>query len=415
MSDNAARHLNDSYNALSTSVERLSSGLRINSAKDDAAGMAVSQLLGADITTDQQAQRNAQDGTSMLQTADGALGVVDNLLDNMDQLAEQAATGSYSPGQRQVMNQEYGQDATEITNIANSTSFNGVNLLNGSLDAGNGGAGVTFQLGGTSSDVIHFATENMDAAHIANGNSVTSTSATAADFTNNQRVVASADDNYVTASDYSAGVTDSLNIGYGGNTMTLTLSGPTSLNSLVQQINTQAQATTGNGGLGASGPIAFATYDNTYKGYRLELKGTTTGAGNDFTIGSDATGDNGHDLAIFGSGTDFNQVASADAGANDLTTTTGAQQALATVASAISYKDTYRAQLGTYMNQLDSASSVLGVQAENLTAAQSSIEDVDVATEMATMTRNQVLAQAGISMLAQANSMPQMALKLLGS
>jgi flagellin len=411
MSDNAARHLNDSYNALSTSVERLSSGLRINSAKDDAAGMAVSNLLGADITTQQQAQRNAQDGNSMLQTADGALGVVNNLLDNMDQLAEQAATGSYSSAQRTVMNQEYNQDATEITNITNSTSFNGVNLLNGSMDTTSGGTGVTFQLGATSQDTIHFATQNMDAAHIANGQSVTSTSATAADATANQRVVASADDNYVTAGDIS-GTTNNLTIGYGGNTMTLTLTGATSLNSLVQQINTQAQTATGSGGLGTSGPIAFATFDSTYQGYRLELKGTTTGAGNNFTIGTDAGGTN--NLAIFGSNADLNQTNSSAAGANDLTTTTGAQNALATVSSAIAYQDTYRAQLGAYMNQLSSASSVLGIQAENLTAAQSSIEDVDVATEMATMTQNQVLAQAGVSMLAQANSIPQMALKLLG-
>ncbi|MCY2932033.1 MAG: flagellin, partial [Planctomycetota bacterium] len=154
----------------------------------------------------------------------------------------------------------------------------------------------------------------------------------------------------------------------------------------------------------------FAAYDSSYGAYRLQLKGYEAGAGNTFAFTSDAT-----TVAAFDAGADFNETqAAAAAGANDLTTTVGAAQALDTISHAIETKDTYRAKLGYYMNRLQSAVSVLDIQAENLSQAQSRISDVDVATEMAAMTRNQVLAQAGVAMLSQANQMPQMALKLLG-
>ncbi|MCY2925081.1 MAG: flagellin, partial [Planctomycetota bacterium] len=154
MAANAARHLGTSYSALQQSVERLSSGLRINSAKDDAAGMAVSELIRADVAQLQQAARNGQDAVSMLQTSEGALGVVDDTLVRMKELAEQAATGSYSTAQRQIMNEEYNQLAEEISRVAQSTSFNGTNLLDGST------ASVDFHLG---SGAITFTASNMDA------------------------------------------------------------------------------------------------------------------------------------------------------------------------------------------------------------------------------------------------------------
>ncbi|KKK71656.1 hypothetical protein LCGC14_2911710, partial [marine sediment metagenome] len=115
MADTAARHLGRSYEALSASVERLSSGLRINSAKDDAAGLAVRELMRADIAVIQQGARNAQDGISMLQTMEGAMATIDDALIRMKELAEQAATGSYSSQQRNIMNNEFKQMAAEIT------------------------------------------------------------------------------------------------------------------------------------------------------------------------------------------------------------------------------------------------------------------------------------------------------------
>ncbi|MBP8910282.1 MAG: flagellin [Phycisphaerae bacterium] len=260
MAANAARYLGASYDALASSVERLSSGLRINSASDDAAGMAVRELMRADIAVLEQGARNAQDGVSMLQTMEGAMQVQDNLLVRMQQLAEQASTGSYTSAQRVIMDNEFDQLANEIQRIATATDFNGIKML----------------------------------------------------------------DNSATVSVHFGGATDKIDIQ--GSKMT-------------------------KAGLGIS--------------------------------------------------------------ALSITTAASARAAITALDSAIVAKDTARAKFGYYINRLESTGQVLGIQAENLSQAESRISDVDVATEMATLTRNQVLAQAGTAMLAQANSIPQMALSLL--
>ena len=263
MSTNAARHLSNSYDSLSKSVERLSSGLRINSAKDDAAGLAVRELMRADVAVVQQGARNAQDGISMLQTMEGALATVDDILIRMQALAEQAATGSYSGAQRTIMHNEFDELRQEIDRVASGTKFNGIKMLDN-----------------TDTVSIHFGELTTDKIDIA-GSNVTSAS----------------------------------------------------------------------GGLALTG---------------LTIDGTSC-----------------------------------------------AKTALTTLDTAISTKDTARAKFGYKMNRLESTVNVLNIQAENLMTAESRVSDVDVATEMADMTRNQVLAQAGVSMLAQANTMPQMAMTLL--
>jgi flagellin len=263
MAVNSARHLGVSYDALARSVERLSSGLRINSAKDDAAGLAVRELMRADLVVTEQGIRNAHDGISMLQTFEGAMAVIDDALVRMQQLSEQAATGSYSSAQRAIMQNEFMEMRNEIDRIAGATTFNGIKMLDNSASV-----------------AIHFGKLTTDNISIA-GSNVTSAS----------------------------------------------------------------------GGLNITG----------------------------LTIADVAS----------------------------------AKNALVTLDSAINTKDTARAKFGYKMNRLEGTISVLGIQAENLQASESRISDVDVATEMATMTKTQVLAQAGISMLAQANTMPQMALQLL--
>lgn len=263
MSVNAARHLGQSYNALAKSVERLSSGLRINSAKDDAAGLAVRELMRADVAVIQQGARNAQDGISMLQTMEGALATIDDILVRMQALAEQAATGSYSSAQRSIMHSEFDELRQEIDRIAGATKFNGISMLDNSDT-------VSIHFGELTSDKIDITGSDMTSA---------------------------------------------------------------------------------SSGLNITG------------------------------------------LSI-------------DTAAN-------AKSALSSLDTAINTKDTARAKFGYKMNRLENTVNVLNIQAENLLAAESRVSDVDVATEMAEMTRNQVLAQAGISMLAQANTMPQMALSLL--
>jgi flagellin len=133
MAMNAARNLGLSYGNLSTSVRRLSSGLRVNTAADDAAGLAIRELMRAEIAGINQGVRNANDAISLIQTADGALGVIDEKLVRMKELAEQAATGTYTSDQRLMIESEYQAMASEITRIANATDFNGVHLLNGNL------------------------------------------------------------------------------------------------------------------------------------------------------------------------------------------------------------------------------------------------------------------------------------------
>jgi len=276
MANSAARHLNNSYSALGTSTERLSSGLRINSSADDAAGLAVRELMRSDVSTLNQGVRNANDGISMIQTADGALSVIDEKLIRMKELAEQASTGTYTDEQRAIIDSEYQAMASEITRISNATDFNGIYLLNGNLS----GDGIT----------IHFGTGNDEA-----------------------------EDKY----DVTIGTTtaSALGVGMSGN---------------------------------------------------------------------------------------------ADQAGAVVSTQAAAEAALEALDAAIVSKDKIRANLGAMENRLSATVSNLEVQAENLQAAESQISDVDVATEMTEYTKQQIITQSAVAMLSQANSLPQMALSLIG-
>ena len=157
MSSNVANTLTSHYGNLATSTERLSTGLRINSAADDAAGLAIRELMRSDITALQQGIRNANDAISLIQTADGALGVIDEKLIRMKELAEQAATGTYDSTQRLMIESEYQQMASEITRIANATDFNGIHLLNGNLSSD---THIGSDLTATGKMKIHFGSAN---------------------------------------------------------------------------------------------------------------------------------------------------------------------------------------------------------------------------------------------------------------
>jgi flagellin len=180
MAMNASRNLGTSFTNLATSVRRLSSGLRVGTAADDAAGLAVRELMRADIAGLNQGVRNANDAISLIQTADGALGVIDEKLIRMKELAEQAATGTYNSTQRLIIDSEYQAMASEITRIANSTDFNGVYLLNGNLSGTtHDGSGLTstgklkvhFGVGNDSSEDYYYITiDNATASSLGVGN-----------------------------------------------------------------------------------------------------------------------------------------------------------------------------------------------------------------------------------------------------
>lgn len=266
----AQRHLGNTNRALQGSIAKLTSGFRINSAADDAAGLAVSEEMKSDIRSLGQASRNANDAVSMVQTAEGAMGQIHNVLGRMRELAVQANSDGINNDQRAHINAEFQSLVSEINDIASTTRFNGTNLLDGSLDA-------SFQVG-------------IDA-------------------------------------------TDSLSVSVAQN----------------------------------------------FSAASLE----------------DAGGAN-------------------NLGGSDLTTTANAVTALGVIDNAISTVSSARASLGATQNRLEVKIDNLAVSRENLEAANSRIRDVDVASEMAEMTKNQILMQAGSSMLAQANALPQTALALLG-
>ena len=156
MARNAARNLNAQYDGLAGSIRRLSSGLRVGQASDDAAGLAIRELMRADIASLDQGIHNVSDAISLIQTADGALSIIDEKLIRMVELAEQAATGTYNADQRQMINSEFQAMASEIQRIAIATDFNGIKLLDGSLSGEHDGSG----LNSTGALKVHFGTGN---------------------------------------------------------------------------------------------------------------------------------------------------------------------------------------------------------------------------------------------------------------
>jgi flagellin len=438
MAANAARYLGKSYDALATSVERLSSGLRINSAKDDAAGMAVRELMRADVAVIEQGVRNTQDGISMLQTMEGAMATIDNALVRMKQLAEQASTGSYSSAQRVIMNTEFAEMAAEVERISKSTRFNGIAMLNKTdPDTLDPAADVTIRFGTGTTDEISVARTDMT----QNGLGITTGSAgfeavsgvgTGTDLPTTDTwltVTGAARKIVITFSD---GVVNEDAI-----TISVSATGSAdgdatySMQEIADLINSESQ-NLGNDAEGVSKNYQMAEViqgNDTTNGrlstqYYLKLKSRLSGA-DGLSMLTDAVGGTALAGGWIADATGIELTEAYSATNNDgrmgeragtginLLTADAAQDAMTAVATAIGLKDTARAAFGYKMNRLESTGEVLAIQAENLQTAESRISDVDVATEMATLTRNQVLAQAGTAMLAQANSIPQMALTLL--
>ncbi len=386
MADNAARTLGTSYDSLAKSVERLSSGLRINSAKDDAAGLAVRELIRADVAALQQGSRNAGDAVSMLQSAEGGLGVIDDILIRMRELAEQANTGSYSSDQKTLMNNEFTQLSAEIDRIANTTGFNDNKMLDATSAA-------AFSISLGSGTAITLNKADMTATGLGIGG--VNASGTF------QTWVADADAAAWTTTTTGGTLNLAFTTGVDEYELNAVIGiGAYSMQDIADAINAESRAdkdynaativTDVSTGLQS---IQVSHISGGTSALAVSVTDVVVSAGADMDT-------NANWLKTAGTGT-----------AVDIASDAGS--AITAIESAITTKDTFRAELGYMMNRLESAASVNDIQAENLSAAESRISDVDVATEMAAMTRSQVLAQAGISMLAQANQMPQMALQLI--
>lgn len=441
---NAQRNLNNSQSALQTSLTRLSSGLRINSAKDDAAGLAISERFTAQIRGQNQAMRNANDGISFAQTAEGALGEIGNALQRIRELAVQSANDTNAASDRRAINNEVSALIAEVNRIASSTQFNGQNILDGTMSS------LVFQIGANQGQTITvngvdargsqlgseiYEGASFDRSGIAGVTGFT-INGTAIDLSNAETV----DDvitaiNLVTAdSGVSAqkAAKTSFDLAYTANAAatTITVNGVQvnlAANETIDNAVKKINAAAGQTGVTAEVNGTNITFSNT-TGASIEIKDDATnavlglGAGGSRTYdaGLVLTTDVGKTISV--AGTD---VANLNLTAGNLTTERyvlnnvnvltrqNASDALRTVDLALQQVNVLRSQLGAVQSRFESTISNLSVSAENLSAARSRIMDTDFAAETANLTRAQILQQAGVAMLAQANSVPQNVLSLL--
>jgi flagellin len=360
---NTYRNLTNVQNSLSKSLEKLSSGLRINQAGDDAAGLSISTQLGSQVSGLTQASRNAQDGVSLVQTADGALGQAQTLLGRLRDLAVQAGNDSNSDAARAAIGTEATSITDELTRLSTSVNFNGTKLLNGSA------TNLTFQIGANGDSQsqigVNLGSANLGAVATALGSqSVGSYAVTGGS---------------IAAGDYSFTA--------GSTSVKVTIAAgsvPTSAEGLAASLN-------GNSGF-ANAFTATASSDGTKllvtsKSGETISSATAPGAG----VGA----------------------ASVTSGAIQFDTAAHAKLAIAAIDTQIATISAARSDIGALENRFASAVSTISTSITNLTAAKSRITDVDMASEMVNYTRANVLSQSGTAMLAQANSLPQLALKLL--
>lgn len=470
---NAQRNLNTSQNSLNTSLTRLSSGLRINSAKDDAAGLAISERMTSQIRGLNQAVRNANDGISLSQTAEGALGEIGNNLQRIRELAVQSANASNSASDRASLQAEASQLSAEVTRVASQTQFNGLNLLDGSF------LNQSFQVGANANQTINIASigdarstalgsHTLTTNGTAMGTATASAAALAANgvaveagltLANNKgttgnisyaagddaKTIAAAINTAASSIGISATATNSATIGSlsGTGTVALTLNGSTVSTTITDTADLSGLASAINGLQSSTGVTAsFASPTNksvitlsTADGRDIVLSDFTNGVttasvtagattrtltsgGNDSTTVtgtvelSSSAGQitaAGSNATEFGATTSsFNSVATLD-----LSTSANAQIAMKTLDAALNAISSSRGDLGAIQNRFSSTISNLQTTSENLSASRSRIQDADFASESANLTRGQILQQAGVAILAQANSLPNNVLSLL--
>jgi flagellin len=377
---NAYRNLSVTDGQMAKSLEKLSSGFRINRAADDAAGLSISEGLRAQVGGLKVAVRNAQDGISVVQTAEGAMNEVHSILGRMRDLAVQASSsGSQDTNARTAAQTELTQLNAELDRIGSTTKFGSVNLLNGqsasvtgAITGGTTGAlaGAGFTLDGTFGGVVV-----SQAVAVADG-----TYASAGSY---QTALQTAIDNALTTDNAAAGSLKATVSDVGGGVWKVELS-----TASVGSGNTFAiSATAGNVGV---------------------ANGTSSAQANSLSQTFQIGANNGETLAV-----SFNGISASILGTSSLDLVNSASSAITALDSAIGTVSTNRANLGAVQNRLEHTISNLSVATENLSASESRIRDTDMAQEMVSFTRSQILTQAGTAMLAQANQAPQQVLQLL--
>ncbi|WP_018871306.1 flagellin [Thioalkalivibrio sp. ALgr3] len=390
MSLNAQRNLNMTQNALAQSLERLSSGLRINSAKDDAAGLAISERFTSQINGLNQAVRNANDGISLAQTAEGALDTVTDLLQRARQLSVQAANDSNSAADRQALNDEVRQLMTEAGRIANNTEYNGRRILDGS--AGD----LFFQVGANQGQMITISGVDARSARLG----VTEVAGTGG-LARDQLLTEFATVGAITID------------GAGFDSIEIAASEGGMLEDVVRRIDSAIAERAGGGDADAA---AVARAD-LRASLRVDDDGNTTIAVTG-RLGTQGLSVSGGEIDLDGDGVDselFATAVSEDITLNavEVTTREAATRAMGALEGALDQVNSLRSRLGAVQTRFESTISKLEIGAENLSSARSRIMDADFAAEAAALTRALVLQQAGIAVLLRANAMPQNLLALL--
>lgn len=483
MSLNAQRQLNNSGSSVATAMERLSSGLRINSAKDDAAGLGIVDRMTTQVRGLNQAIRNASDGISLAQTAEGAMSESTNIMQRMRELAVQSANDSNSAADRANLQKEVNQLQQELDRIVDTTTFNGKKLLDGSF------AAAQFQVGANSGETINISIASASSNSIGN-NTVDSYSA---DGAINTAATGTANTNSVTAQaltvngafgtgTVSVGVADSAKdiaaavnnqsqdsgvsataVTYAkldglsaADTVSFTLTGSDSAtisasittgdySNLADSINAVAGQTGVTATLSddkasitlmskSGEDVAITSFDTAVNGTTLDMTGLEEDGSNETGTGVAAVlDDTGIAFATVGGAVSFNSakaftvatggdttlinVSAASALENvssiDISTVGGSNDALSILDGALASISDNRADLGAIQNRMESTIANLSNISENVSAARSRLQDADFAAETAALTRAQILQQAGIAMLAQANAQPQNVLSLL--
>lgn len=380
----AHRNLQASDAAATSSLAKLSSGSRVVSAKDDAASMAIGSRLNSQVQGLRQCSVNAGQGVSMLQVADGAMARINDVLVRMKTLSVQAGSGQLSNTERGMLNTEYQLLLSEVNRIAASTEFNGNQLVNGSLTTA--GAGINTSGAFSPADGISGIT----------GHGLTTTTAATDNYTLSYDGTTS---HIFTLSDGTVSYTGAISpSALAANGTMATGAGvkllPTGTNTgdLVLSLNTAFQSVT-TVAPGAANGLHFSGASSATFSFKV-------GTGTDVTkdvISVAIDGISGANLGINGT---------------DITTTTTSDMASDLLGNAIDILNTSRAAIGAYQNRLEFAAANISSAVENTEAARSNLLDLDIASEMTTFTSKQILVQAGVAMLAQANQMPQDLLKL---
>ena len=399
MALNAYNNLQNTSNNLSNSLSKLSSGYRINKAADDASGLVISENLKSQVSGLMQATRNAQDGISVVQTAEGALSSVQSMLQRIRDLVIQSAnTGASDSTARSAAQNEIVQLRDEIDRVANTTSFGNASLLNGSFGA----------------QAARISATTLSAANgLTVGNTATATFTLVVDSgaaSSLNVTVTIVSGTYATAASFQTELQKDINVAITGNagfTGAVTahvrdLGGGAWSVELVRN-STASTATLSTSNLGASVPVLTATSAT-----------TTNNGGGVFQVGANVTSNDQITLSISDAritgGTDGAFTALSGI---DVTNTATFASAQTLVDGALNEVSSDRGSLGAVQNRFQSTISNLQVTSQNLSASESQIVDTDMSLEMVNFTKNQILLQAGTAMLAQANAVPQSILKLL--